>query len=129
EIENLLKEKLGCFYRQGLEHLPYGAIPEKLNLAMFGQVLDMQPTTSKKRTFSDIVKSDIDLTSGFTIVAMVARSGSGKTATLVQLARDHFVIYAMCQTRNSRTPDFTDENFSTLADDVEMISVNIPFPN
>ncbi|KAF9350089.1 hypothetical protein BGX26_011681 [Mortierella sp. AD094] len=125
-VEESLKQKLGDFYKD-IEHLPYGSTAAKLSLPMFGQLLD-KPTTSKKRTFFEIVESDIELHSGFCPVAMVARSGAGKTSMLVQISRKHFVIYAMCQTKKSRTLDFTNENFSILASDVERIAQDVPFP-
>jgi hypothetical protein len=77
EIENFQKGKLGCFYKKPL---PSGTIATKLYLPMLGQVLpDMQPTTGRgKRTFSEIIQSDITNTSRHHIVAMVAPSGSGR---------------------------------------------------
>ncbi|KAI9597359.1 hypothetical protein BDF19DRAFT_296516 [Syncephalis fuscata] len=50
---------------------------------------------------------------------MVAPSGSGKTATVIDLASKHFVIYCVCCIPNLISPGFNDPNFITLAKDVE----------
>ncbi|RUP43600.1 hypothetical protein BC936DRAFT_136959, partial [Jimgerdemannia flammicorona] len=123
EVENFQKNLLGCFYRP----LPPGKTVTHVNLVMLGHVLpDMQPTTSPdhgtKRTFSDIVKNDIEILTGKRTVAIVARSGSGKTATVIHLAKEHFVIYVVCEAPNSRTPDFNDHNFRVLAKEVDGFS-------
>ena len=83
----------------------------------------VQPTMGgrggKKRTFSKVIQSDITETSGHHIVAMVAQSGSGKTAMVIHLAKKHFVIYVICEAVNTHSPDFSDRNFRILAEDVE----------
>ena len=119
EVEEFQKGRLGRFYKNPL---PPGTTATKLYLPMLGQVLpDMQPTTSdkSKRTFSEIIQSDITETSSHHTVAMVARSGSGKTATVIQLAKKRFVIYVVCEAVNTHSPDFSDRNFRILAEDVE----------
>ncbi|RUS13610.1 hypothetical protein BC937DRAFT_95055 [Endogone sp. FLAS-F59071] len=50
---------------------------------------------------------------------MVARSGSGKTATVVGLAKKHFVIYLLYSMPGSNLSDFRDTNFDKLAQEVE----------
>ncbi|KAG0041143.1 hypothetical protein BGZ89_007644, partial [Linnemannia elongata] len=51
---------------------------------------------------------------------MVAPSGSGKTATVVDLASKHFVIYCVCCIPSPTiSPGFKDPNFITLAEDIE----------
>ncbi|RUS12621.1 hypothetical protein BC938DRAFT_478641, partial [Jimgerdemannia flammicorona] len=129
EVENFQKNLLGRFYRP----LPPGLTETRLNLVMLGHVLpDMQPSTSPdhdtKRTFSDIVKEDINITTAKRIVAMVARSGSGKTATVIHLAKEHFVIYVVCEAPNSHTPDFNDHNFRVLAKEVDGLSYQLQAP-
>ncbi|KAF9340519.1 hypothetical protein BGX26_008976, partial [Mortierella sp. AD094] len=53
---------------------------------------------------------------------MVAPSGSGKTATVVDLASRHFVIYCVCCVPSPTiSPGFKDPNFIRMAKDVERI--------
>ncbi|KAG0195550.1 hypothetical protein BGX33_003052 [Mortierella sp. NVP41] len=53
---------------------------------------------------------------------MVAPSGSGKTATVIDLATRHFVVYCVCCSPDSTVSlDFKDSNFITLAREVERI--------
>ncbi|RUS13597.1 hypothetical protein BC937DRAFT_95079, partial [Endogone sp. FLAS-F59071] len=47
---------------------------------------------------------------------MVARSGSGKTATVFSLAKKHFVIYVLCAPPDAFAP--VDRNFETLKKEV-----------
>ncbi|RUO96863.1 hypothetical protein BC936DRAFT_141333, partial [Jimgerdemannia flammicorona] len=129
EVENFQKNLLGRFYRP----LPPGKIETHVNLVMLGHVLpDMEPTTGPnhgtKRTFSEIVKEDIKIMTGKRTVAIVARSGSGKTATVIHLAKEHFVIYVVCESPYSRTPDFNDTNFRRLAKEVEGLSYCLQAP-
>ncbi|KAF9936415.1 hypothetical protein BGZ65_002413 [Modicella reniformis] len=57
---------------------------------------------------------------------MVAPSGSGKTATIVDLASRHFVIYCVyCVPSPMIPPGFKDPKFITLAKDVENIYVAV----
>ncbi|CAG8642908.1 7533_t:CDS:2, partial [Paraglomus brasilianum] len=129
EVEEFQRGKLGCFYKK---LLPPGTTATRLYLPMLGQVLpDTQPTTGgKKRTFSEIIQSDITETSSHHIVAMVARSGSGKTATVIHLAKKHFVIYVVCEAVNTYyySPDFSDRNFRILARDIENMCSRLPKP-
>ena len=127
EVEEFQRGKLGCFYKK---LLPPGTTATRLYLPMLGQVLpDMQPTTGgKKRTFSEIIQSDITETSSHHIVAMVAWSGSGKTATVIHLAKKHFVIYVVCEAVNTYSLDFSDRNFRILARDIENMCSRLPKP-
>ncbi|KAF9920423.1 hypothetical protein BGZ67_001289, partial [Mortierella alpina] len=97
---------------------------------MLGMELDKEPTSSDNRTLREIVESDIGKTTDLSVVALVGRSGSGKTATVVDLARRHFVVFCVCSSPRSRGhPDFKDRNFSTLAKDVEQMCQALPIPN
>jgi hypothetical protein len=92
---------------------------------MLGLELDKKArTTASETTISEtllsIVEDEIGAISGNRVVAMVAPSGSGKTATVIDLATKHFVIYCVCSTPHvTISPDFNDPNFVTLAKDVE----------
>ena len=126
DVKIAQKEKLGPFYKKPL---PYGATAGSMNLAMLGMVLDKEPTSSDNRTLREIVESDIGKTTNLSVVAMVGRSGSGKTATVIELARRHFVVYCVCSNPRSRGhPDFKDRNFSALAKDVEQMCQALPMP-
>ncbi|KAG0019239.1 hypothetical protein BGZ82_000211 [Podila clonocystis] len=126
DVKAAQKEKLGPFYKKAL---PYGTTASSMNLAMLGMVLDKEPTSSDNRTLRDIVESDIGKTTGHGVVAMVGRSGSGKTATVIELAKKHFVVYCVCcDPRSMSSPDFKDPNFITLARDVERMCVSLPKP-
>ncbi|KAF9299630.1 hypothetical protein BGZ74_008826 [Mortierella antarctica] len=126
DVEVAQKKKLGPFYKKAL---PYGATASSMNLAMLGLVLAKEPTSSDNRTLREIIESDIGKTSGHSMVAMVGLSGSGKTATVIELARRHFVVYCVCcDPRSVSSPDFKDPNFITLARDVERMCVSLPKP-
>ncbi|KAG0200817.1 hypothetical protein BGX33_010754, partial [Mortierella sp. NVP41] len=91
-----------------------------ISLVMLGLELDKKARTTTGETLRSIVEDDIGAFSGNRVVAMVAPSGSGKTATVIDLAAQHFVIYCVCSTpRANVSPDFNDPNFITLAKDVE----------
>lgn len=50
----------------------------------------------------------------------MAPSGSGKTATVIDLAARHFVTYSVCSIASPTiSPGFTDPNFIVLAEDIE----------
>ncbi|KAF9972495.1 hypothetical protein BGZ75_001481, partial [Mortierella antarctica] len=126
EVEAAQKEKLGPFFKKPL---PYGTTASSMILAMLGMVLDKEPTSSDNRTLREIVESDIGKTTDLSVVALVGRSGSGKTATVVDLARRHFVVYCVCcDPRSMSSPDFKDPNFIRLARDVERMCVSLPKP-
>lgn len=76
-------------------------------------------------TLCSIVESDIhlDQSDRHRVVTMVAPSGSGKTVTVVDLARYYFVIYCVCCSSLPITaaPEFKDAKFITLTEDVEDI--------
>ncbi|RUS17734.1 hypothetical protein BC937DRAFT_89556 [Endogone sp. FLAS-F59071] len=84
--------------------------------------MDKSPTTTPrgiKRTFEEVIESDTVKTNNYSVVTMVARSGSGKIASVVNLASKHFIIYATCMSENHyEYPKFTDPNFGLFADDV-----------
>ncbi|KAL1920725.1 uncharacterized protein VTP21DRAFT_1102 [Calcarisporiella thermophila] len=85
---------------------------------MLGKLLDMDPTVTSDnpQTLLDIVNGDASKLTDHCVVALIARSGSGKTATVVDLARHHFVVYVVCTDRHSRKPPgFQDPNFDNLA--------------
>ncbi|KAF9397932.1 hypothetical protein BGZ94_006146, partial [Podila epigama] len=89
---------------------------------MLGLELDKQARTSGGETLHSIVEGDIGKHSDHRVVAMVAPSGSGKTATVVDLASKHFVIYCVCCSPSPTiSPGFKDSSFITLAKDVERI--------
>ncbi|KAG0272982.1 hypothetical protein BGZ97_010845, partial [Linnemannia gamsii] len=78
DVETAQREKLELLYKSPL---PYGASADSVNLAMLGAVLDKEPMSEDNKTVRQIVDSDIKKTTGHSVVAMVGRSGSGKTAT------------------------------------------------
>jgi hypothetical protein len=93
---------------------------------MLGLELDKQAKTSEGETLREIVDKDVGRYSDHRVVAMVAPSGSGKTATVIDLASKHFVIYAVCCIPSPTiSPGFKDPNFITLAKDVESIYTTI----
>ncbi|KAK5808733.1 hypothetical protein F5H01DRAFT_324052 [Linnemannia elongata] len=89
-------------------------------LVMLGLELDKQAKASDgKTTLRSIVEDDIGKL-GHSVIAMVAPSGSGKTATVIDLATKHFVVYCVCySTEATDSPEFGDPNFAQLASDVE----------
>ncbi|KAF9897876.1 hypothetical protein BX616_004840 [Lobosporangium transversale] len=114
-IEQSQKETFGRFFKS---ILPYGHTAEDINLAMFGKIIDMEPTISSDnhKILLDIVKEDANKSTDHCVVAMIGRSGSGKTATIVDLAKHHFVVYVVCSDPHSRKPPgFQDPNFDKLA--------------
>ncbi|KAG0367631.1 hypothetical protein BGX24_003146 [Mortierella sp. AD032] len=118
-VESFQRERLGPFYKRPL---PYHETATDISLVMLGLELDKQASTSDGETLRSIVEHDIGKYSDHRVVAMVAPSGSGKTATIVNLASKHFVIYCVCcipSTTNS--PGFKDPRFIALAKDVERI--------
>lgn len=118
------REKLGRFYKRTL---PYHRTAKDISLLMLGLELDKQARTSDgKTTLRSIVEDDIGAFSGNRVVAMVAPSGSGKTAPVIDLATKHFVVYCVCSTpRATVSPDFNDPNFITLATDVEKMYMTV----
>ncbi|RUS19709.1 hypothetical protein BC938DRAFT_475686, partial [Jimgerdemannia flammicorona] len=122
EVKNYQKIALGNFCPTNL--LPYGIHAKSLNLPMLGNVLQNRDPTLRlgiKRTFSECVQDDVGAHPSHYVIAMVARSGSGKTSTVIALAKKHFVIYVMCAYRGSISPDFTDVNFAALAEEVRIM--------
>ncbi|KAG0203112.1 hypothetical protein BGX28_004507 [Mortierella sp. GBA30] len=112
-VEASQREKLGRFYKRPL---PYHKTATDINLAK----------TSEGETLLDIVKDDVGKYTDHRVVAMVAPSGSGKTATMVDLASRHLVIYCVCCVPSATiSPGFKDPNFVVLAKDVERIYTTI----
>ncbi|KAG9068930.1 hypothetical protein KI688_011226 [Linnemannia hyalina] len=118
-VESSQRKRLGPFYKRTL---PYHNSATETSLVMLGLELDKQARTSNGETLCSIVEDDIGKFSGHRVVAMVAPSGSGKTATVIDLAAKHFVVYSTCcSPGHTVSPDFKDPNFVTLAKDVERI--------
>ncbi|CAI2176664.1 15449_t:CDS:2 [Funneliformis geosporum] len=92
DVEKYQKQTLGQFYRKAL---PYDTKVDKMNLAMFGQMLEKAPMINNNKTLLDLIENDIGETNYYNVVAMVGRSGAGKTAIIVDLAKQHFIVY--CQ--------------------------------
>ncbi|KAF9139415.1 hypothetical protein BGX30_007983 [Mortierella sp. GBA39] len=127
EVEAAQRELLGPFYKMAL---PYGSTASSMNVAMLGMMMGKESTSSDNRTLRAIVESDIGKTTNHSVVALVGRSGSGKTATVVDLARKHFVVFFVCSSSRSKTyTEFVDRNFFTLAKDVEQMCQELPTPS
>ncbi|KAF9963056.1 hypothetical protein BGZ73_002453, partial [Actinomortierella ambigua] len=69
---------LGPFYKR---LLPYHQTASEISLVMLGLGLDKQAMTGDGETLRSIVEGDIPKHIDHRVVAMVAPSGSGKTAT------------------------------------------------
>ena len=105
------------FYKRPL---PYHEKPENIRLVMLGLGLDQQAKMSDGETLRQIVDKDAGRSTDLRVVAMVAPSGSGKTATVIDLASRHFLINAVCSIASPTIPPgFTDPNFIQLAEDIE----------
>ncbi|KAG0008326.1 hypothetical protein BGZ82_004744, partial [Podila clonocystis] len=128
DAEAYQKRRLGPFFKRTL---PYHRTAKDISLVMLGLELDKKArTTTSETTTSEtllsIVEDEIGALSGNRVVAMVAPSGSGKTATVVDLTTKHFVIYCVCSTpRATVSAEFNDLNFITLATDVEKMYVAV----
>ncbi|KAF9543651.1 hypothetical protein EC957_000583 [Mortierella hygrophila] len=119
DVETAQREKLGPFYKRTL---PYHDPATNTSLVMLGLALDKKVKTGYDKTLRYIVYDDFGLRDSHSVVAMVAPPGSGKTATVVDLAAEHFVVYfACCSAGATDSPDFKDPNFVNLAKDVERI--------
>lgn len=124
DVEAFQRERLGPFYKRTL---PYHTTATDISLVMLGLELDKQARTSDGgtsggETLRSIVENDIGKHCDHHVVAMVAPSGSGKTATVIDLAIKHFVIYCVCCSPSPIISlGFKDPNFITLAEDVERI--------
>ncbi|KAG0251072.1 hypothetical protein BGZ95_007003, partial [Linnemannia exigua] len=122
-IEAYQKRELGPFFKRTL---PCGETVADTEQVMLGLELDKQAKASDgKTTLRSIVEGDIGKLVP-SVVAMVAPSGSGKTATVIDLATKHFVIYCVCSTPCATiSPDFNDPNFITLVTDVERVYMTV----
>ncbi|KAG0268150.1 hypothetical protein BGZ95_002588 [Linnemannia exigua] len=119
DVESSQRERLGPFYKRAL---PYHETATDTSLVMLGLELDKQASTIDGETLHSIVEGDIGRYTDHRVVAMVAPSGSGKTATVVDLASKHFVIYCVCCIPSPTiSPGFKDPRFIALAKDVERI--------
>ncbi|KAF8928395.1 hypothetical protein BGZ58_009679 [Dissophora ornata] len=119
EVETSQRKALGRFYKRPL---PYHEKAENISLVMLGLELDKQAKTSEGETLREIVEKDVGRSIDLRVVAMVAPSGSGKTATVIDLASRHFVLYTVCCVPSpSISPGFQDPNFIRLSTDVESI--------
>lgn len=115
KVEASQRERLGPFYKRTL---PCHKTANNISLVMLGLEMDKQARTSDGTTLRPIVEDDIS--AGYRVVAVVALSGSGKTAIVIDLETQHFVVYCVCSTpRATVSQDFNDPNFITLARDVE----------
>ncbi|KAG0071534.1 hypothetical protein BGZ90_012222 [Linnemannia elongata] len=123
EAEASQIEMLGRFFKRTL---PCGETARDIKLVMLGLELDRQAKESDgMTTLRSIVEKDIGKLSR-NVVTMVAPSGSGKTATVVDLATKHFVVYCVCcSTQAIVSPKFEDPNFAQLAHDVEEIYATV----
>ncbi|KAF9132814.1 hypothetical protein BG015_003663, partial [Linnemannia schmuckeri] len=126
ELEMSQKEQLGPFFKRTL---PYHRTAKNISLVMLGLELDKQAKASDgKTTLRFIVEDDIGAFSGNRAVAIVALSGSGKTATVIDLATKHFVVYCICSTPRAIVfPNFNYPNFVMLAKDVEKMYMAVFF--
>ncbi|KAF9273530.1 hypothetical protein BGZ74_004735, partial [Mortierella antarctica] len=123
ELEKSQKKMLKSFFKRTL---PYDQSAKDISLVMLGLQLGKQARTTTGETLRSIVEGDIGKSRGFRVVAMVAPSGSGKTATVIDLASKHFVIYCVCSTpRATVSADFNDLNFITLTKDVEKMYMSV----
>ncbi|KAF9579103.1 hypothetical protein BGW38_004786 [Lunasporangiospora selenospora] len=95
--------------------LPYHEKAENIRLVMLGLELDKQAKTSDGETLREMWRRTLaDLR------ICVAPSGSGKTATVIDLTSKHFVIYSVCSIASPPiSPGFRDPNFIQLAKDIE----------
>ncbi|KAF9101447.1 hypothetical protein BGX27_011481 [Mortierella sp. AM989] len=117
DVEKSQRGILGRFYKRPL---PYHEKAVNISLVMLGLELDKQAKTSESETLREIVDKDLGRSSDHRVVAMVAPTGSGKTATVIDLASKYFLIYAVCCIPSpAASPGFKDPNFIVLADDIE----------
>ncbi|KAF9405099.1 hypothetical protein BGZ76_006689, partial [Entomortierella beljakovae] len=93
---------------------------------MLGNMLNKEPSTANNETLHGIIESDIPKTSNHTVVTMIGRSGSGKTATAIAQAMRHFVVYCVCSPLNNARPvEFKDPNFHRLAEHVTELAISM----
>lgn len=124
-VEDCQRERLGPFFKR---LLPYDSNEDTMNLAVLGPALGKGPSTDDGTTLAQIVKRDIDQKIDLSSVTMVGRSGAGKTATVVGLAKEHFVVYCVCAKSTRQGQDFSDFNFSALVRDAKRVSAALPRP-
>ncbi|KAK3817647.1 MAG: hypothetical protein J3Q66DRAFT_298758 [Benniella sp.] len=119
-VETYQRQTLGRFFKRTL---PHHQTATDVSLVMLGLELDKEAKTTDGKTLRTIIEGDMGKTSDLHVVAMVATSGSGKTATVFDLATRHFVIYCVCGIPFSSydSPGFKDSNFIRLAEDANDI--------
>ncbi|KAF7721299.1 hypothetical protein EC973_004960 [Apophysomyces ossiformis] len=122
--ERFQRDKLGCFYKK---LLPYAITADSIYLQMLGNMLNEQPQSAYGETLINLVERDFNKNTDLGVVALVGRSGAGKTATVIELAKKHFVIYILCTDPAAGiSPGFRDTNFVKLAIDVGAICARFP---
>ncbi|KAJ1532405.1 hypothetical protein HK096_006955, partial [Nowakowskiella sp. JEL0078] len=123
-IQQFQSGKMGRFYKP----IPYGTTATNVILPLMGKLFNGTPTTHDGRSLEEIVDQDRTKTVGHYVVAMVGRSGAGKTATVMDVAKKHFVIYFICSDPNSmKGPDY-DLNFDKMARYIENLFDAFPKP-
>ncbi|KAF7730065.1 hypothetical protein EC973_003010 [Apophysomyces ossiformis] len=124
DVEEFQRNKLGCFYKKPL---PHATKADGIYLQMLGNMLGEEPKSTYGRTLLDLVEGDFGKYSYHNIAALVGPSGAGKTATVIEVAKKHFVIYFLCHDPAAGiSPGFRDTNFVKLANDVEAICARFP---
>eukprot|EP00727_Mastigamoeba_balamuthi_P010236 m51a1_g5835 hypothetical protein (539) ;mRNA; r:283827-286169 len=121
------QEALGDFFRRPL---PVGARAMAACLPLAGAVTSQSSQTAARpgrrgRTLSKIVADDA--AQGInTVVALAGRSGAGKTATIVDLSRRHYVVYLCAVTAGHirNLEDIPDPLYTALDSDVFQMSLD-----
>src|SRR5262249_41877820 len=116
------REIFGDFYNNRLPHI---TDEKRYPLAMLGRIIDADPKEPEEpnRTLPQIVQDDINNTARHT-VALVGRSGVGKTATVVNLAQHHFVVYIVCSDPNIKE-ELVDINFQSLGHKIRKLPARV----
>ncbi|KAF9908675.1 hypothetical protein EC991_009603 [Linnemannia zychae] len=119
DAETFQRQRLVFFFKKTL---PFFQTAMDTKLVMLGLGFDKEARSRENMTLRSIVEDDIGALYHNRVVTMVAPSGSGKTATLIDVASQHFVIYcACCHLWAINATDFKDQNFNHLGTDVEEI--------
>ncbi|KAF9364678.1 hypothetical protein BGX34_000779 [Mortierella sp. NVP85] len=74
-VKQYQMQVFGRFYK---DTLPYDLTATDIDTAMFGRMVDVQPTDKASRTLLDIVEPDICKSTDHWTAALIDRSGSGK---------------------------------------------------
>ena|SRR5271163_352200 len=67
---------------------------------------------------SSIIQEDISMLNGKRTIVMIGRSGCGKTATIVCVARAHYLVYICCNT-GERLADLHDPSYLQMTNDIK----------